>query len=571
METVYDSAGGFEYYSYNSTDTLYGGGGLEHVMRSRRGLLAGGHELGDFPMGLLYVLETCLLAFTGWGFGIILGALKGSPMIGNILAGLVLGPGVLNIVPNFMIQGHSASETGYGYGCVEDETHTCNAMNHQNEDHSFPESFMSLGRLGVNLMLLEAGTHISLAKIQKYGAKSFVAAIFGTFAPLGLGMGLMMILQFPWKESFAAGAALAPTSVGMTAKLLAEFGQHETKVGQIVGIAAMIDDIMSLIVLAIITQIAGDEIKVVNIIVPIVSSIGFIAVALPMALFFPWFFKKYVKKWTRTEENYELVGLLTMLGLAAGLAAATGMVSTELLGCFIAGVCFSDIHEVHHMWKKSVSPIVTWLGLLFFASIGFEVPISSMGSGKAFGYGLLMLIPSIGGKLLAGVVRLRTKDKPIAEALLVGWAMVGRGEFAFLVATTAFDANILLDESFAIIVWALLISSLLFPFAFRFVMTIYYPPEEGTHLEPASGSFGHLGKFFKRRGMSFRGEKTTPLGPVQIVYLDGANGNTPSKAPRVGLKAMSAIDEGRAGDEYADEFDANDTTVNSPASANDDV
>lgn len=428
-------------------------------------------------------------------------------------------------------------------------------MNNQNKKHEYPESFQSLGRLGVNLMLLEAGTHISLAKIQKYGAKSFVAAIFGTFAPLGLGMGLMMIFGYPWKESFAAGAALAPTSVGMTAKLLAEFGQHETKVGQIVGIAAMIDDIMSLIVLAIITQIAGDDIKVVNIVVPIVSSIGFIAVGLPLALLTPWFCKNYLKKWTRTEENYKLFGLLLMLGLAAGLGAATGMVSTELLGGFIAGVCFSEIHEVHDMWRESVSPVLTWLGMIFFASIGFEVPIDSMGSGKAFGYGLLMLIPSIGGKLLAGIVRLRTKTKPVAEALLVGWAMVGRGEFAFLVATTAFDENILKNESFSIVVWALLMSSLMFPFAFRFVMMQYYPPERGTHQEPASPSFGHLGKFMKRRGLtfsgmgSFRAGKATPTGPVQILKLDdlGANGTGAGGArkPRNGSFENMEPDVGR--------------------------
>ena len=89
-------------------------GGVEGLVRrgARRALLGGTQELGEFPLGLLYVLETGLLAFTMWGFGIILGYLKGSPMIGQIIAGLVLGPGVLNIVPTFMIPGKSASETG---------------------------------------------------------------------------------------------------------------------------------------------------------------------------------------------------------------------------------------------------------------------------------------------------------------------------------------------------------------------------------------------------------------------------------------------------------------------------
>ena len=97
-------------YGYSSDEYA----GVEGVVRrgARRALLGGGHELGEFPLGLLYVLETALLAFTMWGFGIILGYLKGSPMIGQIIAGLVLGPGVLNIVPNFMIPGKDASETG---------------------------------------------------------------------------------------------------------------------------------------------------------------------------------------------------------------------------------------------------------------------------------------------------------------------------------------------------------------------------------------------------------------------------------------------------------------------------
>jgi len=173
-----------------------------------------------------------------------------SPIIGEMIVGVLLGPNVAGFVPN-------------------------------------AEFFELAGIFGVTLMIFESGMHLDFEMLKAVGLKATVVAILGTFLPIGAGLGAIYALgggeggQFPiWPTGLAVGITLAPTSVGMALKMLGEAHQLGETYGQLIVTAAFIDDILSLVGLTMLLEIGkatqtGSELSIVAVTMPLVSSIAF--------------------------------------------------------------------------------------------------------------------------------------------------------------------------------------------------------------------------------------------------------------------------------------------------------
>merc|ERR1711871_990164 len=509
----------------------------------------------------------CLALFFGgmWLCGEIF-ILCGSPLIGYIVCGIVLGPEVLNVVPE-------------------------------------PKAFELFGSIGVMLLLCEAGLHMNLLQVLKSGKTAAWLTLLGMGVPWFGGTAVMAAFGYPFFAGLSGGACFAPTSVGMATKILVEFGELESVTGQMCITIAMVDDVLSLIVLAILVKLgesaSGDssasahllgyagttsygatsyaggnylsgfaaggssssppsaflnagadllggggtlvkrnastttgEIKLPEgpalakiIVQPILFSLCFMIVGVYFTFAIPLLHEKIVAR-HKAKGNAILkeevatirasgqdpdvtelavnqarqtamlkhtrfvvvftVAFIMIYGLAFGIPC--GLLSTELLGVFMAGVAFAEVREAKECWHHYLRPITTWLARLFFAAkIGFAVPVSTMMSGTAFGQGLALSIPSVFGKVFTGLL-VPAMDKCMhkpestwepmtwGEGWKIGWGRVGRGEFAFYMAQVGYFSGLMDSKAYSAVVWALLISSFSFPFAFRATMRYFAKP-----------------------------------------------------------------------------------------------
>jgi Kef-type K+ transport system membrane component KefB len=338
-----------------------------------------------------------------------------------------------------------------------------------------PDILTLIGHTGVSMMIFESGMHFDFERAKFVGPRACVVAVLGTFLPIGAGMGLIYAFGKPvYPYGIAAGVSLAPTSVGIALRLLLEAKQLQKDFGQAIITAAFVDDILSLIAYNILFQATEGAFTFQSAILP--SLIGCVLMVLGAGL--------GMKFWPMTVEylmamipnkaapgslsRQDEVLLLLIFGLLIGYSTITFYLGTHLWGCFVAGMSFAMIHHVHHVWVRQVKRVTVWMLRIFFScTVAFAIPYTELASFEALWKGTIMgVVACIFTKVICAFF--------MGEArFVIGWAMVGRAEFAYLIAAQAKAANIMDDETFAIIIWALLYATIFAPFCFRKVLAKY--------------------------------------------------------------------------------------------------
>jgi len=149
-------------------------------------------------------------------------------------------------------------------------------------------------------------------------------------------------------------------------------------------------------------------------------------------------------------------------------AQITHMCGTHLWGCFIAGMCFSTQRHAHHVWVKQVKRVTCWWLRIFFAcTLAWSIPVSELFSLEALWKGTLM---GIGPCILTKVCCAPFMG---SSRWVIGWAMVGRAEFAYFIAIMAKALKMMEDKLFAILIWALIYATIFAPLIFRKVLARY--------------------------------------------------------------------------------------------------
>jgi Kef-type K+ transport system membrane component KefB len=368
-----------------------------------------------------------------------------------------------------------------------------------------PDIFTLVGHTGVAMMIFESGLHFDFEQAKKVGHWACAVAVLGTFLPLITGVALAKAFGFAiYPDGLSAGTALAPTSIGIALKLLHEAKALQTFFGQAVMTAAFVDDVLSLILFSVLFSLAG-EITFIKFL-PLILGCVFMAVAIVAAVtvwpaFIKWFFSiiPEYKPGAKVTTHDEVMWIL-MLTTLCGYAQITHLCGTHLWGCFIAGMSFATQHHAHHVWVKQVKRITCWFLRIFFAcTLAWSIPVKELFSIKAFWQGTLMgLGPCVATKVLCGPFMGPAR-------WVIGWAMVGRAEFAYFIAIMAKSLNMIEDKLFAVLIWALLYATILAPLVFRFVLKKYMERirkedkmDANAEVEPepvANNTSGHLPDF----------------------------------------------------------------------------
>ncbi len=313
----------------------------------------------------------------------------------------------------------------------------------------------SMSELGVLILLFEIGLHTDLRSLVKVGSEAVAVALVGVALPFALGYGTGVALGLAMIPAILCGAALTATSIGISARTLSDLGRLESPEGQIVLGAAVLDDIVGLVILSVVSGLVGGAaLTLGGVSLTTGVAIGFVVAAVLLGnLLVPPLF--------RVVARVEASGTLGVAGLAfafllAWLADAAG--SATIIGAFSAGLILHSTPQ-----RPTIEKATTALGHffvpIFFAAVGAAVELESLADARAFTIGLALIVVGVVGKVLAGYAPVWFKG----DKLLIGVAMVPRGEVGLIFASMGLATGALTSQLYSAVAMMVLATTFLTP------------------------------------------------------------------------------------------------------------
>jgi Kef-type K+ transport system membrane component KefB len=313
----------------------------------------------------------------------------------------------------------------------------------------------SLAELGVLVLLFEIGLHTDLKSLIKVGPEAITVALVGVALPFGLGYAISHLLGLGVLPSIVAGAALTATSIGISARTLSDLNQLHTPEGQIVLGAAVLDDIVGLVILSVVAGLVeGVAISAGSIAVTSALAIGFVIGAIVIGGFvMPHVFRVIA----RVEASGTLgVAGLVFAFLLAWLADAAG--SATIIGAFSAGLVLHGTPQRQAI-EKTTTSIGHFFVPIFFVSVGAAVDIRTLGEPRALLLGLALIVVGVLGKFLAGFSPVWFKG----SKSLIGIAMIPRGEVGLIFAQMGLVTGALSSQLYSAIALMVLATTFITP------------------------------------------------------------------------------------------------------------
>ena len=334
-----------------------------------------------------------------------------------------------------------------------------------------------IAQVGMLLLMFEVGLDLSVSDLFAVGPSSVMVALIGTIASLAIGAGTAALMM-PGAPLFAhifIGAALAATSVGITARVLKDMGASRSAEAQIVLGAAVVDDVLGLVALGIVgawfaPRYGPTAVGDASISALIMKTIGFLVLAIVLG-------SQLTPAWFRRAARLRTSGALLAVGLCfcffmSWAASAIGLAA--LVGAFAAGLVLEDVHSEMFVRRgerplnEMLQPMTSFLVPVFFVLVGFRADIRTLAHPTTLAVPLALAAAAIAGKLLCGLgVRARGVSK-----LTVALGMIPRGEVALVFAALGGTYKIgelpLLDQhGYTAIVTVVILTTLLTPPALK--------------------------------------------------------------------------------------------------------
>jgi Kef-type K+ transport system membrane component KefB len=386
------------------------------------------------------------------------------PVLGELVGGVVVGVSALHLLV-FPEAGTLASDSVVV--TILQQFAGLSAEYSSEVFPSFSEVVSVLAELGVIILLFEIGLESDLKELQKVGVRAAIVAVVGVVAPFVTGtVGLILIFGMPTIPAVFAGAALTATSIGITSKVLSELGQLKSTEGQIIVGAAVIDDVLGIIVLAVVASLAKTgEVDVTNVIYLIVSATAFLLGSIFLGQFFNNSFVAISSK-LKTRGNLVIPALIfafimAFLGNAIHLEA--------ILGAFAAGLVLDET-ETRKELDEQIRPIADVFVPIFFVSVGARVDLSVLNPSSADNrQGLViatfLIVVAIIGKVITGWAVFGPAK---VNRLAIGIGMIPRGEVGLVFAGIGAASGVLDKPLQAAIIIMVILTTFIAPPLLRF-------------------------------------------------------------------------------------------------------
>ena len=327
---------------------------------------------------------------------------------------------------------------------------------------SLSEVISILSELGVIILLFEIGLESNLKELIRVGPQAAVVAVVGVAVPFAAGTaGLIALFGVATVPAVFAGAALTATSIGITAKVLAELQQLGSREGQIIIGAAVLDDILGIIVLAVVANLAKTgEVQLSNVIYLVVGAAVFLVGSILLGRFFSPYFVAMVN---RMQTRGQI--LIASLIFAFLLAYIGAVIQLEaILGAFAAGLVLAETEKQEDL-KAQILPIADMLVPIFFVVVGAKTDVSVLNPfDPANREGLItaafLVVVAIFGKLVTG---LTVFGQPGINRWAIGVGMVPRGEVGLVFAGVGSAIGILPKSLEAAIIVMVILTTFMAP------------------------------------------------------------------------------------------------------------
>jgi Kef-type K+ transport system membrane component KefB len=387
------------------------------------------------------------------------------PVLGELIGGVVVGVSALHLIvfpeaganPDSMLMSFVSWVTGIA---PEDGLSRVFAGE--------SEALSVLAELGVIILLFEIGLESDLKELIRVGPQAAVVAVVGVAVPFAAGTaGLIGLFGVDTIPAVFAGAALTATSIGITAKVLAELQKLSSTEGQIIIGAAVLDDVLGIIVLAVVASLAKTgEIEILNVVYLVIGAAVFLVGSIFLGRLLSPYFVALVEK-LRTRGQV-LISSLIFAFVLAYIAAAIHL--EAILGAFAAGLILAETSK-HKELEEQISPIADMLVPIFFITVGARTDISVLNpldpnNRPGLIIASFLVVVAFVGKVVTGFV---VFGQPGINRLAVGIGMVPRGEVGLVFAGVGAASGVLSESLDAAIIVMVILTTFLAPPLLRLV------------------------------------------------------------------------------------------------------
>ncbi len=373
-------------------------------------------------------------------FGLISERVHMPQVVGALLAGVVLGPSVLGLV----------EETDF---------------------------LLKTSEIGVILLMFMAGLDTDLEELKKTGLASFVIALIGVVVPLIAGTGLYLVF-FPdmgeplhMLKALFIGVVLTATSVSITVETLREMGRLKGKVGTAILGAAIIDDIMGIIVLTLVSAMTDPTVQPIAVLGRIVA---FFILVVIVGFVMYRLFRAITNEWS----NHRRIAIYALsFCLILSFVAEHYFGIADITGAYFAGLILCNLLEAREYINKKVNILAyMFFSPVFFASMGIKTELDGM-TGSLLIFSFALLAVAIITKIVGCGLGAKLMGFNWSDSLSIGLGMVSRGEVALIVAQKGAQVGLIDSLLFPPIVFVVIVTTLITPILLKLFMK---SPGEGT-------------------------------------------------------------------------------------------
>lgn len=347
-------------------------------------------------------------------------------VVGEIVAGILVGPSVFGLVH-------------FGTGSSSGEVLT------------------TLGEIGVILLLLEVGMQMDLRELGAVGRSAMTVAVIGVVLPMAGGVGAGHLLGLSSNESLFIGAALAATSVGITARVFGDLRALATVEARTVLGAAVADDVIGLIILTVVVRITtgAGSFSLSGLLGIISVALGFLLLTTLLGSFLVPFVFAQIDRFSRSGGTLMALALAFTLGVAQ---LATVAKLAPIVGAFVAGLALGR-SSVAGRVERELKSVGHLFIPVFFLQIGINTDVKQFVKPSVIGLAAALIAVGVVGKVFAGVGATGTS----ADRLLVGLGMIPRGEVGLIFASIGLREGILAGDVYAALLAMVLVTTLMTP------------------------------------------------------------------------------------------------------------
>lgn len=377
-------------------------------------------------MSYKYLFDLALILISTKLFGLFTRKIQMPQVVGALLAGLVFGPAVLDVL----------HETSF---------------------------IQQLAELGVIVIMFSAGMGTSLNDLKKSGVQSFTVAFLGVIVPLITGTVVAWALTrndpgANMLQNIFIGVVLTATSVSITVETLRELGKLSTRVGNVILAAAIIDDVLGLVALTVVTSMAGSDVVIWKVIVKIILFFVFAIVAgVAIQKLFNWYAEK---KGNQNLHRYPVIAFVVCLVYSFAAEEVFGV--ADIIGAFAAGLVVASTSKGSYVSMKFQPVQYLFLTPVFFASVGLKVELPEINL-QLLVISVCIVAAAVLSKMVGCGVGARACGCSNRESLQIGIGMVCRGEVALIVANKGLSMGVMPQKFFGPIIIMVVCCAVLAP------------------------------------------------------------------------------------------------------------